>query len=121
MVSRRVIVTGSLLLLSIALLRGYTWYWQRGAEAAVSVAAAALREGRPIADLQVDADKAVQVATALRGGYDVVSSDNIGLGFRAYEVKVRSGDGDHYNFDAYHELDGWRLVCCNHFRGGRSR
>src|SRR5262245_29231595 len=112
---RKVVVVAVAVVFPFLLFAGYTRYWVKGAEAAVTAAAGAIADGRSVPGLDVDPRKAAQVAAALRGGYRVVGLDNIGLGFRAYEVKVRVRDGDQYNFDAIHQDGSWRLSCCTRF------
>lgn len=114
--TKAVIVVAGVVLAAFAALAGYTSYWEKGAENAVAGAAHAIAEGRTLPGLDVEPEVAATVAAALRGGYDVVGFDNIGFGFRAYEVKVRVRGGDQYNFDAIHGENGWGVSCCHHFR-----
>ena len=108
---RKVVIVALAVVSPLLVLAGYTEYWMKGAEGAVTAAADAIAHGRSVPGLDVEPS----VAAALRGGYEVVGFDNIGLGFRAYEVKVRVRDGDQYNFDAIHHDGGWRLSCCTRF------
>ena len=112
------IATGATLALAVVLLAGYAYqnYWLRGAENAVVAAAEALARGNAVPRLQFHdiADRAA-ISQALASGYRVAGFDNIGLGFRAYEVKLRVASGDQYNFDAYHLEGAWHVSCCTHW------
>lgn len=119
--SKKLIVVASLSISPIVLLTGYSWYWTRCAEAAVAQAAAAIASGLTLPGLEVEPLDLAGITAALRTGYEVVGLDNIGLGFRAYEVKIRVRNGDQYNFDAHHESDGWKVACCNRFRSAALR
>jgi hypothetical protein len=91
----------------------YREYWLRGAQRAVVSAAQALARGEEVPRLKLhEFAHAPDLAGAFGSGFRVSGFDNIGLGFRAYEVKLRVANGDQYDFDAYY-LDGaWQLSCC---------
>jgi len=89
---------------------GYQAYWVHGAKRAVTTAADALVKGETVPDLALNGDSAI--AQELARGYRVTGYDNIGFGFRAYEVMVRVASGDQYNFVAIHDNGRWQLSCC---------
>jgi hypothetical protein len=91
----------------------YQEYWLRGAERAVVAAAQGLARGEEVQRLKLaEFVQGPDLAHAFGSGFQVSGFDNIGVGFRAYEVKLRVANGDQYNFDAYY-LDGaWQLSCC---------
>lgn len=107
---------GILLALLVVLCGGgsaYEEYWLRGAKQEVVRAAEALARGEAAPRLRLhEFVNAPDLTRAFGSGFSVSGVDNIGLGFRAYEIKLRVANGDQYNFDAYY-LDGaWQLSCC---------
>ena len=103
---------GSLAFVWLAV-HAYQEWWVRGAEREVRAAADALAGGVVVPGLELESySDAAALASAFGSGFRVVGFDNIGLGFRAYEVTARVANGDLYNFDAIY-LDGaWHLSCC---------
>ena len=106
------VAIGALLLPPVGL-RLYASYWEREAGAAVIAAAKALAAGTRLSGLRVDGADRSRVSGSLRSGYSIERFDNIGLGFRAYEVFVRAGNGDRLIFDAVHENGSWAVDCCS--------
>ena len=87
----------------------YNAYWRHGAKRAVMSAADALAKDRDVPDLALQVDGSI--SRGLAAGYQVTGVDNIGLGFRSWEVMVRAAGGDQYHFDAYYRDGRWQLEC----------
>jgi hypothetical protein len=105
------VVLGSVALLAFAV-KLYASHWQREAGVAVIAGVEALAAGRTLPGLRIVDVARSRVSASFTSGYSITRYDNIGLGFRAYEVFVRGGDGQQYIFDAIHESGSWTLDCC---------
>jgi len=114
----RFLVGGALLLVVVwASSFAYQEYWIRGANRAVVAAAnqIAVGDDPPNVHFAEIVDRHA-MSEALASGFTIAGFDSIAFSLRDYEVKVRTTDGDQYNFDAFQREGTWHLECCGHWK-----